>query len=99
MSKNTSTRSRLQYDAPRGFGNSLARAPRAPANDRELWCMRQRAWKEKGVVMVRPEEINDPFARQAVINAASALYGPRPQVPRLQDRGPQDPTEIQQETN
>jgi hypothetical protein len=77
MSKNSSHAPK-DYSTPRGFGSSLCRARRAPANADEIWTMRKRAWRESGVVMVRPEEINDPFARQAVINAASALYGPRP---------------------
>ena len=83
MSKNTSHAPR-NWDTPRGLGNSLFRTHRAPANAEELWAMRKRAWRENGVVTVRPEEVNDPFARQALINAANGLYGPRPALP--QDR-------------
>jgi hypothetical protein len=78
MSKNTSHAPK-DFGTPHRIANSLSRAPKAPANADEIWTMRKRAWRESGVVMVRPEEITDPFARQAVINAASTLYGPRPQ--------------------
>lgn len=81
MSKNTSHAPR-NWDPPRGLGNSLFRASRAPANAEEIWAMRKRAWRESGVVTVRPEEVIDPFARQALINAANGLYGPRPAMPK-----------------
>jgi hypothetical protein len=64
---------------PRGrFVSPLARwIGRTPASDVELRALRRRAWHETGVVVLRPEEIDDAFARQALINAAQALFGPR----------------------
>jgi hypothetical protein len=58
--------------------SSLARVvPRTPANASELWTLRRRAWRESGVIVLRPEEIADDYARQALINAANALLGER----------------------
>lgn len=58
--------------------SSLARfMPRTPADASELLTLRRRAWCESGVVVLRPEEIADEFARQALINAANALLGTR----------------------
>jgi hypothetical protein len=60
-------------------------ASRSAATDVELRALRRRAWQETGVVVLRPEEVDDAFARQALINAAQALFGPRASAP---DRSP-----------
>jgi hypothetical protein len=39
--------------------------------------MRRAAWLKQGVVMLRPEEILDPWTRQVVVNEANRLYGSR----------------------
>lgn len=62
----------------RRLGSSLARfAARAPTSAAEMLSLRCRAWRESGVAVLRPEEIADAFARQALVNAAEALFGPR----------------------
>lgn len=52
-------------------------AGRTPTNDDELQAMRKAAWHKQGVVMVKPEEIRNEWARQALINHANELYGER----------------------
>jgi hypothetical protein len=39
--------------------------------------MRRAAWRHQGVVVLRPEEVRDDWARQALINEANRLYGRR----------------------
>ncbi len=51
--------------------------PQQFADDRELQGMRRAAWLKQGVVMLRPEEILDPWTRQVVVNEANRLYGSR----------------------
>lgn len=64
------------------FRSSLARCmSRTAASDDELRALRRRAWQETGVIVLRPEDIEDAFARQALINAAQALFGPRASIP------------------
>jgi hypothetical protein len=81
---------------PRGrFVSPLARwIGRTPASDVELRALRRRAWHETGVVVLRPEEIDDAFARQALINAAQALFGRRgrPHDVNTCDRTPPNPS-------
>jgi hypothetical protein len=69
----------LERNAPNNrLVSSLGRVVgRSPAGVDHLWTLRRRAWRESGVVVLRPEEITDPFARQALVNAAQALFGPR----------------------
>ena len=63
------------------FRSSLARCmSRTAASDDELRALRRRAWQETGVVVLRPEDVEDAFARQALINVAQALFGPRTNV-------------------
>mgnify|MGYP000508728728 CR=1 FL=1 len=50
---------------------------RTPTNAEEMEAMRRRAWHEQGVVSLRPEEINDAWERQVVINLAEARWGKR----------------------
>lgn len=49
---------------------------RSAATSTELWALRRRAWRETGVIVVRPDEVADGIARQALIDAAHALFGP-----------------------
>ena len=51
--------------------------PQQFADERELQGMRRTAWLKQGVVMLRPGDILDPWTKQAVINEATRLYGPR----------------------
>lgn len=50
---------------------------RAAMNEDEMQAMRRRAWRENGVLVLRPEDIADERARQVLMKAALALYGPR----------------------
>ena len=63
---------------PRGYHSSLARAAaHSPSAETELVAMRRAAWRHQGVVVLRPEEVRDDWTRQALINEANRLYGPR----------------------
>jgi hypothetical protein len=63
---------------PAGYRSSLARsAARGPSPETELVAMRRAAWRHQGVVVLRPEEVRDDWARQALINEANRLYGRR----------------------
>ena len=64
---------------PDGYRSCLARSqPRTAPNDEDLLAMRRAAWRKQGVIMLRPEEVRDDWARQALINEANRLYGRRP---------------------
>ena len=39
--------------------------------------MRLRAWRQQGVIVLRPEEIRDAWVKQALIDEAIRRYGPR----------------------
>ena len=60
--------------APR---STLARHVRSEASPLELQTMRQRAWQQQGVVVLQPEEVVDPWLRQALVNEAVRRYGRR----------------------
>jgi hypothetical protein len=53
------------------------RAPRQKTGEGELRAMRSAAWHRQGVIVLRPDDIADDWARQAVINEANRLYGRR----------------------
>jgi hypothetical protein len=64
---------------PAGFRSCLARRqPRTSPSDEDLLAMRRAAWRHQGVVVLRPEDVRDDWARQALINEANRLYGRRP---------------------
>jgi hypothetical protein len=64
---------------PAGYRSCLARAqPRSAPSDEDLLAMRRAAWRSQGVAVLRPEDIRDDWARQALINEANRLYGRRP---------------------
>jgi hypothetical protein len=64
---------------PAGYRSRLARAQvRTAPSDEDLQAMRRAAWRHQGVIMLRPEEVRDDWARQALINEANRLYGRRP---------------------
>ena len=64
---------------PAGCRSCLARsqARTAPSNE-DLLGMRRAAWRSQGVLVLRPEDVRDDWARQALINEANRLYGRRP---------------------
>jgi hypothetical protein len=63
--------------APLGLRCSLGRHLVSPVNAEDLDRMRQRAWRYQGVAVLRPEDIQDPWLRQALVNEATRRYGPR----------------------
>lgn len=64
---------------PRGYRSSLAcSAARSAPSDQDLLTIRRAAWRQQGVVVLRPEEVRDDWTRQALINEANRLYGRRP---------------------
>ena len=65
--------------APR---SALGRHVRSESSPLELQDMRKRAWQQQGVVVLQPEEVVDPWLRQALVNEAERRYGRR----RRQDR-------------
>lgn len=58
--------------------SSLARHVPSTTAPEEIDAMRLRAWRYQGVVVLKPEEIVDPWVRQVLINEAVKRYGPRP---------------------
>jgi hypothetical protein len=68
---------------PAGYRSCLARAQaRTATSGDDLLAMRQAAWRTQGVVVLRPDDVRDDWARQALINEANRLYGCRPGGPR-----------------
>jgi hypothetical protein len=66
-------------NGPAGYRSCLARAQaRTAPSDDDLLALRRAAWRQQGVMMLRPEEIGDDWTRQALINEANRLYGRRP---------------------
>jgi hypothetical protein len=64
---------------PTGYRSCLARAQgRTGPTDDELLAMRRAAWRKQGVIMLRPDDVQDEWTRQALINEAERLYGRRP---------------------
>jgi hypothetical protein len=63
--------------APLGLRSALGRHQPSPVNAEDLDRMRQRAWRYQGVAVLRPEDIQDPWLRQALVNEATRRYGPR----------------------
>ena len=61
------------------YRSPLARAQaRTTPSDEDLLAMRRAAWRQQGVVVLRPEDVEDDWVRQALINEATRLYGRRP---------------------
>lgn len=51
--------------------------PRAPATAEEIEGMTQELWQTKGKGLVAPEEIEDDWLRQGLINYFNGKYGKR----------------------
>jgi hypothetical protein len=63
---------------PTGHRSCLARAQsRAAPTDEDLLAMRRAAWRQQGVIMLRPEDVRDDWTRQVLVNEANRLYGRR----------------------
>ena len=64
---------------PARYRSSLARAQaRTAPTDEDLLALRRAAWRQQGVIMLRPEDVRDDWTRQALVNEANRLYGRRP---------------------
>ena len=64
---------------PACYRSFLARAQaRTAPSDEDLLAMRRTAWRQQGVIMLRPDDVRDDWTRQALINEANRLYGRRP---------------------
>jgi hypothetical protein len=62
-----------------GHRSSLARVGACSAvTSEDLLAMRRAVWLTQDVVVLRPEDVQDDWARQALINEANRLYGRRP---------------------
>jgi hypothetical protein len=63
---------------PAGYRSCLARAQaRTVPSDADLLAMRRAAWRQQGLVVLRPEDVSDDWIRQALVNEANRLYGRR----------------------
>jgi hypothetical protein len=51
--------------------------PQTAPTEQELFAMRRAAWRKQGIVVIRLADVHDEWARQALINEASRLYGQR----------------------
>jgi len=51
--------------------------PSGPTNPAEIETLRQRAWIEKGIVVLHPDEISDDWLRQGLKNEATKRFGKR----------------------
>lgn len=56
---------------------SLRRAPRPAMSLEALKAMAGRAWRERGVAIIWPDQVHNDFDRQAIINVANEIYGKR----------------------
>ena len=66
--------SRPEVSIRSSLANSIMSGPTSTG---ELDVMRRRAWREQGVVALRPEDITDEWLRQAVVNEAVKRWGRR----------------------
>ena len=54
-----------------------SKSKQPPVDSKEMEAMAQRAWRERGIVILRPDKIRDEWDRQHVLNIAVNLYGKR----------------------
>ena len=59
-------------------GNIARTSAVGAPSDEDLLAMRRAAWRQQGVIMLRPEDVRDDLTRQALVNEANRLYGRRP---------------------
>ncbi len=57
--------------------SSFPKSPKPALSLDELERLAKAAWRARGVAIIWPDKIIDPFNRQAVVNAANELYGKR----------------------
>ena len=51
--------------------------PTAPTTEDDMHGMRRAAWRKQGIVVLRPDEIQDEWTRRALIAEANRIYGKR----------------------
>ena len=51
--------------------------PETAPTEQELFAMRRAAWRKQGIVVIRPADVRDDWARQALVSEATRLYGRR----------------------
>jgi hypothetical protein len=51
--------------------------PRSVPTEDELFAMRQAAWRQQEIVVIRLADVRDEIIRQALVNEATRLYGRR----------------------
>ena len=51
--------------------------PRSLPTEDELFAMRRAAWRQQGIVVIRPADVRDDWMRQSLVNEATRLYGRR----------------------
>ncbi len=51
--------------------------PRSTSTENDLFAMRRAAWRNQGVIVIKPADIRDDWLRQAIVNEADRLYGRR----------------------
>ena len=52
--------------------------PRSPEQEREDEArLARRVWRDRGVVLLRPDEVGNEWRRRAIESLATELYGPR----------------------
>lgn len=62
-----------------------SRVPREPLSDDDLQPMRLRAWREQGILTIRPEEIDDEIERRFLQAIAERFFGPRDETAARRD--------------
>lgn len=59
----------------------LARLMPEPATSADdLERLRERAWREMGVAVIKPDEVADAWLRQSIVNEANRRFGRRMQA-------------------
>jgi hypothetical protein len=56
----------------------LGRLAVSTMNEEDLVALRRRVWRETGVAVIKPDDLTDDDAREAIVRAATKLFGPRP---------------------
>lgn len=62
--------------------SSTSRLPSGPTSPEAIHLAARAAWRTRGVALLDPSKITDPWIAQAVINEAVRLYGPRQPQPK-----------------
>ena len=58
-------------------GSLERHVPRPASTEDELFLMRRAAWRRQGIAVIKLADVQDDWVRQALVNEATRLYGPR----------------------